>query len=80
MNLVIGWKRMAPFTEPPGKRITEEITEEHIWREIWNRRLQEPHTEQFKAKVNTYIDEGLSSGETFPRAADDELMYLRKRL
>ena len=54
-----------------------ERVEERTLRDTWNKRLKDPlikaNTEQFKAKVNGYTEQGQSFDDAFHHAANDEL-------
>ena len=67
---------------PPGKR--RKLRDERSRPDIWNRRFQDPlrraNIEQFKAKVNSYEEQGLTFDKAVHLAANDDLPYLRKRL
>jgi hypothetical protein len=83
-NENIGMKRKSFITGPPGKRIKEEIEEERARHDIWDRRFQKPlrqaHSEQFKERLNSYIDQEYSFDDALSRAANDVLPHLRKML
>jgi hypothetical protein len=53
-------KRKSFFKGPPGKRLNEELGEEHRCRDVWNRRFLKPlsqsRIEQFKERLNNYSD------------------------
>ena len=67
---------------PPGKR--RKLRDERSRPDIWNRRFQDPlrpaNIEQFKAKVNGYEEQGLTFDKAVHLAANDDLLYLHKRL
>ena len=67
---------------PPGKR--RKLREERSRPDIWNRRFQDPlrqaNIEQFKTKVDDYVNRGFTFDKAVHLAANDDLPYLRKRL
>ena len=67
---------------PPGKR--RKLRDASSRPDIWNRRFQNPlrqaNTEQFKAKVNAYEEQGFTLEKAIHFASNGELPYLRKRL
>ena len=67
---------------PPGKR--RKLRDARSRPDIWNRRFQNPfrkaNIEQLKAKVNAYEEQGFTLEKAIHFAANDELLYLRKRL
>ena len=67
---------------PLGKR--RKLRHERSRPVIWNRTFQDPlrwaNTEQFKAKVNGYENQGLTFDKVVLLAANDDLPYLRKTL
>ena len=71
------------FLGPPGKWRKEELKEERLRRDIWNRRFQDPlsqaNTEQFKSKVNNYLEQRHTLDPALHRAANDDLPSLRKK-
>ena len=67
---------------PPCK--PRKLRDDCLRPDIWNRRFQDPlrraNIEQFKAKVNSYEEQGLTFDKAVHLAANDDLTYLRKRL
>jgi hypothetical protein len=71
-----GVKRQFFFKRPLGKRIKEELKKEHKCHDIWDRRFQKPlrqsHTEQFKNRLKSYVDQNYSFDQAYASASNDE--------
>ena len=69
---------------PPGKREKEGSVGDQVLQDIWTRRFKDPlikaNTEQFKAQVNDYMEQGESFDKAFHHAANLQLPGLRKQL
>ena len=69
---------------PPGKREKKCSVGDQVLQDIWTRMFKDPlikdKTEQFKAQVNDYIEQGESFDKAFHHAANLQLPGLRKQL
>ena len=76
------WNTRISDLSPPGKQ--RKLRDKRSKPYIWNRRFQNPirqkKVEQFKAKVNAYVERGFSSDKAIHLAANDDLPFRCKRL